>query len=347
MLNNFFRTIAFNFNAEAAHSFMLSCMKLIGSLPMGRSFMHLKYAHKSHNLAREVFGIQFKNPVGVAAGFDKNAEVYNELASIGFGFVEIGSLTLEPQEGNPKPRLFNDGKNKAIINRMGLNNKGIRHAINMLKTEKPQTIVCANLAKNTTSTYGPDIVKDFSKSFSLMYDFVDMFTINISYSAANEGIQDLQDLSFLSDILDPILDLRLCYDDYKPILLKLSPDIPYDQVDEIIDWCMISGIDGIVATNSSKSLASLELNDDKRELYDGCSVSGSPIYKKSLAMVKHIHEHSKGRLPIIGLGGIMTPEQAKEMLDNGASLIELYSGLVYEGPKLLKKILKKLDVSSN
>ncbi|MCQ2146630.1 MAG: quinone-dependent dihydroorotate dehydrogenase [Bacteroidales bacterium] len=325
MYKHLIRPFLFSINAEAAHNFVLSCIKFIGSLPLGRNMLRLKYSYKAPNLAREVFGIQFKNPVGLAAGFDKNAEVYNEMANMGFSFVEIGSLTLQPQDGNPKPRLKKEKKNRAIINRMGLNNKGIRHAINRLKTEKPQTIICASLAKNTTSTYGPDIIRDFSKSFSLMYDFCDMFAINISYSAANEGIQDLQDISFMSDIVDPILELRLCYEEYKPILLKLSPDIPFDQVDEIIDWCMISGIDGIIATNSSKSLSGLKLNDDKRELYDGGSVSGDPIYNRSLAMVKHIHQHTKGRLPIVGVGGIMTPAQAKEMLDSGASLVELSS----------------------
>ena len=288
-------------------------------------------------MEREVFGIRFRNPVGLAGGLDKNGEHYNELADFGFGFIEIGSLTPEPQPGNPKPRLFRVVKDKAIINRMGINNKGVRNAVEHLKKDRPKVIVAGNISKNTSSI-NDDAAKDYESAFALLYDFVDMFVLNISCPNV-VGLSALQDVSFLADIVDKLLNLRMYFDEYRPILIKVSPDIPHQQLDEIIDYAMMSGIDGIVAGNTTRSRDGLKsLSAEEIEEIGNGGLSGAPLYEKNLALVRYIHDKTRGRLPIIGVGGIMSGPQAAEMLDAGASLVEIYTGFIYEGPAIVRKI---------
>ena len=227
---------------------------------------------------------------------------------------------------------------------MGINNKGVGNAIRHIQKDSPKTILAASIAKNSSSASDEDTIADYKKAFSFMYDFVDMFTINVSCPNVH-GLQNLQDVSYLSDILDPLLDLRICYDVYKPILVKVSPDIPAGELDEILKYCMQSGIDGIVAGNTTRSRDGLKTSRTRIEKIGNGGLSGAPLYGKSLAMVKHIHEFTSGRLPVVGVGGIMTPEQAKEMLDAGASLIEIYTGFIYEGPSIVKKINKYLEAN--
>lgn len=288
-------------------------------------------------MEREVFGIRFRNPVGLAGGLDKNGEHYNELADFGFGFIEIGSLTPEPQPGNPKPRLFRVVKDKAIINRMGINNKGVRNAVEHLKKDRPKVIVAGNISKNTSSI-NDDAAKDYESAFALLYDFVDMFVLNISCPNV-VGLSALQDVSFLADIVDKLLNLRMYFDEYRPILIKVSPDVPHQQLDEIIDYAMMSGIDGIVAGNTTRSRDGLKsLSAEEIEEIGNGGLSGAPLYEKNLALVRYIHDKTRGRLPIIGVGGIMSGPQAAEMLDAGASLVEIYTGFIYEGPAIVRKI---------
>ena len=263
-------------------------------------------------------------------------EFYNDLANFGFGFIEIGSLTPEPQPGNPKPRLFRSVKDRAIINRMGINNKGVKNAVEQLKRVKPKVLIAGNISKNATSI-NEDAAKDYESAFAMLYDFVDMFVINISCPNVS-GLSDLQDVSFLSDIVDKLLDLRMYFDEYRPILIKVSPDISHQQLDEIIDYALMSGIDGVVAGNTTRSRVGLTLSEEKiREIGNG-GMSGAPLFNKSLELVRYISEKSKGKLPIIGVGGIMSGEDAKKMLDAGASLVEVYSGFIYEGPSIVRKI---------
>jgi len=295
-------------------------------------------------LEKEVFGIRFPNPVGLAGGMDKNGEYYNDMANFGFGFVEIGSLTPQPQDGNAKPRCFRVPVDKAIINRFGINNKGVRNAVEHLKKVRPEVIVAANISKNTTSI-NEDAAKDYEKAFGLLYDFVDMFVVNVSCPNV-VGLTALQDISFLGEIVDKLLDLRMYYDTYKPILLKVSPDLSHQQLDEIIDYCLRSGIDGIVAGNTTRSRDGItSISAEKIEAIGNGGMSGAPLHKKNLELVRYVHSKSEGKLPIIGVGGIMSPEQAKAMLDAGASLVELYSGFIYEGPSLIKNIIKYLETS--
>jgi dihydroorotate dehydrogenase len=224
---------------------------------------------------------------------------------------------------------------------MGINNKGMLHAINRIKSDPPRTIICASIAKNSSSASEADIVNDYKKAFSYLYDFVDMFTINVSCPNV-EGLQHLQDVSYLSDLVDPLLDLRVCYDTYKPLLVKVSSDIPHEELDEILNYCLISGIDGIVAGNTTTSREGLTTPREKVEKIGNGGLSGAPLFERSLALVRYIQDKTEGRLPVIGVGGIMNADQATQMLQAGASLIEICTGFVYEGPSAVKNILKKL-----
>ena len=341
MYKHFIRPILFRFNAETAHNITMGALGILKHIPLARQITRLAFCKDTPELSKEVFGRTFRNPVGLAGGLDKNGEHYNDLANFGFGFVEIGSLTPEPQEGNPKPRLFRLVKDRAIINRMGINNKGVKNAIEHLKKEKPDIIVAANISKNASSM-NEEASKDYETAFALLYDFVDMFVVNISCPNV-VGLTKLQDVNFLSDIMDKLLNLRMYFDEYRPILVKVSPDLPPQQLDEIIEYVLMSGIDGIVAGNTTRSRDGLTTGQEKIEAIGNGGMSGAPLYEKNLKLVKYIHEKTGGNLPIIGVGGIMSPQQAKEMLDAGASLVEVYSGFIYEGPSFVKKILKSLS----
>ena len=341
MYKHFLKPILFRFNRETAHNMIMSSLTLLRHIPFGRAILRSTCSKETPSLEKEVFGITFPNPVGLAGGLDKNGEHYNDLANCGFGFVEIGSLTPKPQDGNPKPRCFRIPQDRAIINRFGINNKGVKNAVEHLKRDRPNVIVAANISKNTTSI-NEDAAKDYETSFALLYDFVDMFVVNVSCPNV-VGLTALQDISFLSDIVDRLLDLRRYYDTYRPILLKVSPDLSTEQLDDIIDYCLRSGIDGIVAGNTTRSRDGLTIDPKKIEEIGNGGMSGAPVHKKNLELVRYIHKKSEGRLPIIGVGGIMSGEEAKAMMDAGASLVEIYSGFIYEGPGLIKKILTHLE----
>lgn len=341
MYKHFLKPILFRFNPETAHNLLFSGLSFLRHVPFARAIIRTIYKRESPATAREVFGIKFPNPVGLAGGLDKNGEFYNDMANFGFGFVEIGSLTPQPQDGNPKPRCFRVPQDKAIINRFGINNKGVRNAVEHLKKERPEVIVAANISKNTTSI-NEDAAKDYESAFALLYDFVDMFVVNVSCPNV-VGLTSLQDISFLSEIVDKLLDLRMYYDEYRPILLKVSPDLAKEQLDDIIDYCLRSGIDGLVAGNTTRSRDGLTISQEKIEKIGNGGMSGAPVHKKNLALVKYIHERTEGKLPIIGVGGIMSAEDAKEMIDAGASLVEIYTGFIYEGPALIKQIIKHLE----
>lgn len=341
MYKHFLKPILFRFNPETAHNLLFSGLAFLRHVPFARSIVRAVYKRESPDTAKEVFGIKFPNPVGLAGGLDKNGEFYNDMANFGFGFVEIGSLTPQPQDGNPKPRCFRVPQDKAIINRFGINNKGVRNAVEHLKKVRPEVIVAANISKNTTSI-NEDAAKDYESAFALLYDFVDMFVVNVSCPNV-VGLTSLQDISFLSEIVDKLLDLRMYYDEYRPILLKVSPDLAKEQLDDIIDYCLRSGIDGLVAGNTTRSRDGLTISQEKIEKIGNGGMSGAPVHKKNLALVKYIHDKTEGKLPIIGVGGIMSGEDAKAMIDAGASLVEIYSGFIYEGPALIKRIIKYLE----
>jgi dihydroorotate dehydrogenase len=332
------RSILFLFTAENAHYLTVKMLVVLRYIPFSQFLIKLIYGYSNPILEREVFGITFKNPVGLAAGFDKNGDLYNDMAKFGFSFVEIGSLTLNPQPGNPKPRAFRIVDDSAIINRMGINNNGVRYAVKYIKNHKPTCIIGGNLSKNTNVS-NSNAPGNYEKSFAILYDFVDYFTINVSCPNVKD-LAKLQDIEHLSEIIDKLLALRRYFDDYRPILLKLSPDIPERHLDEIIDLILVSGLDGVIATNTTRSREGLAVSTEQIEAIGEGGLSGKPLFERSLKMVKYINNKANGQLPIVAVGGIMTPEQAQKMLDAGASLIQLYSGLIYNGPGLVKKINK-------
>lgn len=326
---------------ESSHKLFLNTVGITQHIPIWKHIVRWTHRYESPALTRELFGLQFKNPVGLAAGFDTNAEYIDELSNFGFSFIEIGSVSPAAQEGAQKPRVVRSMPDLTLVTKLGIRNKGVSNAISNLQKSRHSVIICGSVIPNASSHKDDDIINDYKKCFSLLYDFVDILTINVSCPNEN-GVQTLQDKNAVSEVLEPLIDLRMCYDSYKPILIKVSPDIPYEQLDEILDYCMMSGIDGIIAGNYMRMTSELKTALSKNSVPKSGFISGAPVYEKSLALVKHIHEHTKGRFPIIGCGGILTPEQGKEMLESGASLIQLYSGIVFNSTKLVKKTLKAI-----
>ena len=289
MYKHILKPILFSFNPETAHNMTFAGLKFLRYVPFAGSILRGLYKKDTPSLEKEVFGIHFPNPVGLAGGLDKNGESYNDMANFGFGFVEIGTLTPQPQDGNPKPRCFRVPGDKALINRFGINNKGVKNAVEHLKKVRPEVIVAANISKNSTSV-NEDAAKDYESAFALLYDFVDKFVVNIS-SPNEVGLTALQDMNFLSDIIDRLLSLRMYYDEYRPILLKVSPDLSHEQLDEIIDYSLRSGIDGIVAGNSTRSRDGLtSISAEKIESIGNGGMAGAPAHKKNLELVRYVHQ---------------------------------------------------------
>lgn len=332
--------IFFCFTPEQAHNLVVSLLKILRYVPGSGAVIRLFFNYKNPKLEREVFGLKFRNPVGLAAGFDKNGEVYNELSDFGFSFIEIGSLTPKAQGGNPKPRCFRLPEDHAIINRMGINNQGVKYAVEQIKKRHPKCIIGGNISKST-GVSNEDAPKDYEKSFAILYDFVDYFVLNVSCPNVKD-LCKLQDISSLSEIIDRLLALRRYFDDYRPILLKLSPDIPFQHLDEIIDLVLVSGLDGVIATNTTQSREGLKSEPDTIQSIGNGGLSGEPLFHRSIEVIQYISRKTEGQLPIIAVGGIMKPEQARQMLDAGASLVQIYSGFIYNGPGFVKEINKYL-----
>lgn len=341
MYKQIVKPLIFCFKPEISQLLFLRLTRLARTV-FGPHIVRLVHKYDSPSLHRELFGLDFKNPIGLAAGFDFNGEYFNDMADYGFGFIEIGSLSPNPQNGTEKPRIFRLAKDKAFINRSGNRNKGVKYAISNIDAKRPPVILAASIVPDQQSYKDEELIKDYQTAFSLLYDFVDMFTVNIS-SPNESGLLRIQDPTSLADVIDPILDLRLCYDVYKPVLVKVSPDIPLDLLDGMLDYCMLSGVDGIIAGGAGRKRDGMTCKQKRLDAIGQGCISGKPLYPQSLALVKHISEYTKGRFPIIGCGGIMTPAQAEEMLNSGASLVQMYSGILFEGPKLVKKTLKYLS----
>lgn len=315
-------------------------LRMAHYIPGCETFLRAVYRVKHPVLEREVFGIKFPNPVGVAAGFDKNAEVYGELESLGFGFVEVGTVTPKPQSGNPKPRLFRLPKDRALINRMGFNNLGMEHVADNLRSRNTKQIIGANLGKNTL-TPNDAAPADYLKLFRGLYEYVDYFVINVSCPNITD-LTSLQEKGNLHEILAPLTEFRRGQNNYRPILLKISPDLTTVQIDDMIEVMVSGGIDGIVATNTSTGRSGLTASEEELARIGRGGLSGAPLTKRAVEVVRYIHEKTEGRFPIIGVGGIMTEEDALEMFRAGASLIQVYTGFIYNGPKFVKKICKRL-----
>ncbi len=294
------------------------------------------YTYEHPKLERDLFGLRFKNPVGLAAGFDKNAELIDELACMGFGFIEIGTLTPNPQLGNPQPRMFRLKQDKALINRMGFNNNGINEALRKLRQRQSDVIVGGNIGKNKY-TSNEDAVKDYAHCFDNLFDVVDYFVVNVS-SPNTPNLRELQEKEPLTGLLQSLQERNQKKTIPKPILLKIAPDLTNSQLDDIIDIIVTTKIAGVIATNTTISREGLQTKSAAVTAIGAGGLSGQPLRARATEVIRYLSEKSNKAFPIIGVGGIASPEDALEKLNAGASLVQMYTGFIYEGPGLAKKI---------
>lgn len=302
------------------------------------------YEPKGDHLSRELFGLTFKNPVGLAAGFDKDGKHYEAMSHLGFGFIEIGTVTPKPQIGNPQPRLFRLPKDEALINRMGFNNEGVEALVERLKKGKPENIIIGgNIGKNKV-TPNEQATQDYAYCFNALFPYVDYFVVNVS-SPNTPGLRELQEKEPLTKLLGMLQVLNISTAAPKPILLKIAPDLTNEQLDDIIEIVGQTNIAGIIAANTTIDRSRLQTPTSKIEKIGNGGLSGQPVKSRATEVIQYLSQKSDGELPIIAVGGIASAKDAKEKLDAGASLVQVYTGLVYEGPGLIKKICSGLSSS--
>lgn len=336
MYKSLIRPILFKFDPEDVHHFTFSMLKNFGFLIK----IFLPKPIEDQRLEREVFGLKFKNPVGLAAGFDKNAVLFNELGDLGFGFVEIGTVTPRAQAGNPKKRLFRLIEDHGIINRMGFNNDGLQAAIEKLKSNKRKIIIGGNIGKNT-DTMPENYTKDYLDCFEGLHPYVDYFVLNVSCPNVGSHAK-LEDVDYLRELITEVKKINRSKTVQKPILLKIAPDLNHHQLDEIIELIADTKIDGIVVSNTSVNREGLKTSPETLKKMGNGGLSGKPIRERSTQMIQYLAERSNHAFPIIGVGGIHSAEDALEKLRAGASLIQLYTGFIYEGPQLINEINQQI-----
>ena len=335
------RNILFWFDAEEVHYFSMNMLSFFCKFSFIKKYLKKKFTPNNSNFSKEVFGLKFSNPVGLAAGFDKNAKYLNELEILGFGFMEIGTVTPLPQSGNPKPRLFRLPKDKALINRMGFNNDGAKAAAERVRSyrqkHKSSMVIGGNIGKNKI-TPNEDAWKDYEICFNELHDVVDYFVVNVS-SPNTPGLRDLQQKDSLKKILTNLQEINKTKKSQKPLLLKISPDLNENDLDDIIDLALEINLDGLVAANTTVSRDNLITNKRIVETLGAGGLSGKPLNKESNRITEYIYSKTNGKIPIISSGGIFSSKDAKEKFENGASLIQVWTGFIYEGPGLVKKVL--------
>lgn len=334
------RPLFFLFDPEKIHYFTFSLVRFTSKIPGFSALYRSLYLVEDKRLETEVFGLKFKNPVGLAAGFDKDAKLYKELSNFGFGFIEIGTLTPKGQEGNPKKRLFRLKEDSAIINRMGFNNGGVLEAVERLKANNG-VLIGGNIGKNKL-TPNEEATSDYEICFDALYEHVDYFVVNVS-SPNTPNLRALQDKEPLTELLQTLQNKNLAKPKQKPVLLKIAPDLTDEQLLDIIDIVAVTKIAGVIATNTTISREGLQ-SINKAEMG---GLSGKPLTKRATEVIRFLSEKSNKAFPIIGVGGIHTAEDAIEKLDAGASLVQLYTGFIYEGPALVKAINKKVLARMN
>jgi len=352
----FLRNILFLFPTEWVHYFSMNCLRLLCSIGFIRKLLASIFSPGvNENLKSEICNLQFKNPVGLGAGFDKNAKYLRELETLGFGFVEIGTVTPLPQAGNDKPRLFRLPKDKALINRMGFNNDGVKVIAERLRqwqatvhsqqsmVNSQRLIIGGNIGKNKI-TPNDDAWKDYEICFKELHHYVDYFVVNVS-SPNTPGLRELQEKESLRKILRHLQMINNGKAVAKPILLKIAPDLTVEQLNDVIDLAMEIKLDGLVATNTTIDRDGLE-HDLRIGTLEAGGLSGKPLQKRSTEIVRYIFEKTKGEIPIIASGGVFTGTDAKEKFDAGASLVQVWTGFIYEGPAIAKKICKELKMQS-
>jgi len=337
------RPILFLFNPEKIHHFTFSFLKFFGSIPFAKNILRALYSLDDPKLERELFGIKFKNPIGLAAGLDKDAKLIDELACLGFGFIEIGTLTPKPQAGNDKPRLFRLPEDQALINRMGFNNQGVIAAVERLKKRKSRVIVGGNIGKNKI-TPNEKAVGDYNFCFEALYPYVDYFVVNVS-SPNTPGLRELQEKEPLKNLMLHVKELSSQKENPKPVLLKIAPDLTPTQLDDIVEILISTKTDGVIATNTTIARERLATSEDIISKMGNGGLSGKPLSKRSTEVISYLREKLGKNYPIIGVGGIMSSEDAMEKIKAGADLVQVYTGFIYEGPAFAKQICNVLRTS--
>ncbi|MBN8697123.1 MAG: quinone-dependent dihydroorotate dehydrogenase [Bacteroidetes bacterium] len=334
------KPIFFLFQPETIHHIVFKTIKFFSAIPGVSAITRACYVVNDKRLERKLFGLTFPNPVGLAAGFDKDAKLYEELGNYGFGFIEIGTLTPKAQPGNEKPRMFRLPEDEAVINRMGFNNGGVAEAVERLKNRSSNLIIGGNIGKNKV-TPNEEAISDYEKCFEALFDYVDYFVVNVS-SPNTPNLRALQDKEPLTALLKHVKMLNAKKQHPKPILLKIAPDLTNEQLDDIVDIVNETKIDGLIATNTTISRDGLKTPKERIDAIGAGGLSGKPLTKRSTEVVKYLADRSKGAFPIIAVGGIHTGADAIEKLKAGASLVQIYTGFIYEGPGIVKRINKEI-----
>ncbi len=330
----------FLFSPEKAHKLALQLFGLGLAIPGISHLLSYIYKPDTHKPVK-FCGLTFKNPVGLAAGFDKNGEYIQAMAALGFGFIEVGTVTPVPQIGNPQPRLFRLPKDEALINRMGFNNKGVDYLVEQLKSlPKLDVIIGGNIGKNKI-TPNDEAINDYKICFKKLHPHVDYFVVNVS-SPNTPNLRDLQEKEPLKALLQSVKQENETFETQKPILLKIAPDLTQGQIDDVIEIVTQVGIDGIIATNTTIDRSNLKTTDTAIEQIGNGGLSGKPVQVRSTEVINYINQKSNGSIPIIGVGGINSPASAQEKLTAGASLVQLYTGFIYQGPGIVKRLVKHL-----
>jgi len=335
MYKSLIRPLLFRLDPESAHHFTFQAIKLLFKIPGFQYLSEQLFKVESKSFEKEVMGLKFPNPIGLAAGFDKDGKLYRELSAFGFGFIEVGTVTPLPQAGNDKPRMFRLPKDGGLINRMGFNNEGVNALKEQLKSRPKNIIIGGNIGKNK-ATANEDALSDYVKCFEELYDVVDYFVVNVS-SPNTPGLRALQEKEPLTNLLRHLSELNNKKSN-KPILLKIAPDLSDEQLDEIVEIVQAVKLQGIIATNTTISRENLHSEKDLKEQMGG--LSGVPVKNRSTEVIRYIRKKAGKNLVIIGVGGIFTAEDAQEKLDAGADLLQVYTGFIYEGPAMIKRILK-------
>jgi dihydroorotate dehydrogenase len=340
MYKLFIRPLFFLVDAERIHHFAFRVLQVKGKIPGFKFLLRLLFVYRHPSLHRQILGLHFENPVGLAAGFDKDAKLVDELACFSFGFIEIGTLTPQPQPGNDKPRLFRLPTDMALINRMGFNNEGVVAAAERLKKRKSKIIVGGNIGKNKL-TPNENAFDDYAKCFETLYPYVDYFVVNVS-SPNTPGLRELQEKEPLRKLLSYVKSLSNTKPLHKPVLLKIAPDLSESQLEDIVEILRETKTDGVIATNTTISREGLTTDKTIVGKIGNGGLSGKPLTTRSNEVIRYLRQQLGKEYPIIGVGGIMSPADAVEKIKAGADLIQIYTGFIYEGPGFVKQINKLL-----
>lgn len=332
------RPLLFLLDPETAHHFTFGMLRFVMKIPGLKPFLSMIYSVKDERHSLRLMGLDFPNPVGLAAGFDKNAVLFEELSAFGFGFIEVGTVTPKPQPGNDKPRMFRLPADQGLINRMGFNNEGVDAMVKRLRNRRPGVIIGGNIGKNKV-TPNDQADEDYIRCFDALFEHVDYFVVNVS-SPNTPGLRELQEREPLTRLLKKLTAMNDTKPVAKPILLKIAPDLTNSQLDEIVEIVQTTGLAGIIATNTTISRDGLFSPDDLTSEMGG--LSGKPVREKSTEVIRYIRYKAGKEMVIIGVGGIFTAEDAWEKIKAGANLVQVYTGFIYEGPGMVKRIIRKL-----